>query len=107
MDFHFEGDSVVYHSDLLIERGYVDCGKNEDLFLALAELRNDSDIGQWFKCGGFIFYCEDHDEPDPKTGDYVMKLTESKDDEWYALLPRSECEKLTVEELIEHLDKKK
>lgn len=27
---------------------YIDCGDNENLFLALAALRNDSDYGQWF-----------------------------------------------------------
>lgn len=28
----------------------VDCGTNEELFLALAALRNDSDFMQWFIC---------------------------------------------------------
>ena len=27
---------------------YIDCGENEELFLAIAALRNDSDIYQWF-----------------------------------------------------------
>lgn len=27
---------------------YIDCGENEDLFLAIAALRDDSDINQWF-----------------------------------------------------------
>lgn len=27
---------------------YIDCGKNEELFLAIAALRDDSDINQWF-----------------------------------------------------------
>lgn len=27
---------------------YVDCGENDDLFLAIAALRDDSDIHQWF-----------------------------------------------------------
>ncbi len=29
----------------------IDCGKNEDLFLAIAALRDDSDIHQWFTDG--------------------------------------------------------
>ena len=29
---------------------YIDCGTNEDLFLALAALRDDSDINQYFIC---------------------------------------------------------
>lgn len=32
--------------DYLIKNGYIDCQINEDLFLALAALRNDSDIYQ-------------------------------------------------------------
>lgn len=30
---------------------YIDCGTNEDLFLALASLRNDSDKNQWLTDG--------------------------------------------------------
>ena len=30
----------------------IDCGKNEDLFLAIASLRDDSDIYQWFVVEG-------------------------------------------------------
>ena len=30
---------------------YIDCGENEDLFLAIAALRDDSDIHQWFTDG--------------------------------------------------------
>lgn len=29
---------------------YIDCGTNEELFLALAALRDDSDYMQWFVC---------------------------------------------------------
>ena len=32
----------------LIKNGFVDCGENADLFLAIASLRDDSDINQWF-----------------------------------------------------------
>lgn len=31
-----------------INSGYIDCGENEDLFLGLAALREDSDYMQWF-----------------------------------------------------------
>ena len=30
---------------------YIDCGTNEELFLALAALRDDTDINQWFTDG--------------------------------------------------------
>ena len=36
---------IVYNS---VARSYIDCNENEELFLALASLRNDSDDKQWF-----------------------------------------------------------
>lgn len=36
------------NTESLIEGCYIDCGTNEQLFLALAALRDDSDVNQWF-----------------------------------------------------------
>lgn len=36
----------------------IDCGENEDLFLALAALRSDSDYMQWFTNGIMWYQCE-------------------------------------------------
>lgn len=36
----------------------IDCGENESLFLAIAAIRNDSDIYQWFTDGENWIYCE-------------------------------------------------
>ena len=38
-------------ADTLIKQGFIDCGTNEELFLAIAALRDDSDIHQWFTDG--------------------------------------------------------
>lgn len=35
----------------LASSGFVDCGENEEMFLAIASLRKDSDIHQWFTDG--------------------------------------------------------
>ena len=35
-------------AESLIRDNYIDCGTNEELFLAIAALRNDIDINQWF-----------------------------------------------------------
>lgn len=37
--------SNLYEEDL---EGYIDCGTDEELFLSLASLRDDSDYLQWF-----------------------------------------------------------
>lgn len=36
------------NADKLVEKGFIDCGTDERLFIALAALRDDSDKNQWF-----------------------------------------------------------
>lgn len=36
------------HSTEFVEKECIDCGNNEELFLAIAALRDDTDAGQWF-----------------------------------------------------------
>ena len=51
------GDSLDLTEDGLLKNKFIDCGENEDLFLAIAVLRDDSDFGQLFvmKDGRFEF----------------------------------------------------
>ena len=51
------GDSLDLTEDGLLKNKFIDCGENEDLFLAIATLRDDSDFGQLFvmKDGRFEF----------------------------------------------------
>lgn len=39
--------------------GIIDCGTNEELFLAIAALRDDTDKYQWFIDGDLWFKCDD------------------------------------------------
>lgn len=72
---------------------YIDCGTNEELFIALAALRDDKPDYQWF-------LWEDND------GIYHTEL----EDSWRKYIPNEKWEewwwfevrKATVEELIEH-----
>lgn len=74
---------------------FIDCGINENLFLAIASLRDDTDYGQWF-----IFDAESF-------------LTLKRGD-WMKFIGYDECvinspmwsHKATVQELIEHFSKK-
>ena len=43
--------SGVYSSANFIDNYYLDCGTNEDMFLAIAALRDDSDANQWLTDG--------------------------------------------------------
>lgn len=39
------------NAEMLIEKGFIDCGTNEELFLAIAALRDDTDNNQLFTNG--------------------------------------------------------
>ena len=83
-------------NDAIKKRGVIDCGTNEELFLALAALRDDSDKNQWFICikdleTAFESFYE---------GDFILcKINNfSKPEDGY-------FRKATVEEIIEHFKK--
>lgn len=67
---------------------FIDCGTNEELFLAIAALRDDTDKYQWFTDGDLWFKC----------GDEVCNETI----EYYLNKYGRKIHKATVNELIEH-----
>ena len=81
--------SNIPHPD---ETDSVDCGTNEELFLAIAALRDDTDKNQWFTDGDLWFKC----------GDGVCNETI----EYYFNKYGRKIHKATVEELIEHFKEK-
>jgi hypothetical protein len=79
-------------ADAIKNREMIDCGDNEELFLALAALRDDTDKWQLFIFDGI-------DVPD-----YFLQ----KGDMWICSLDKhlvENCHKATVEEIIEHYGK--
>lgn len=97
-----QGDIVplehgLQEMELIFTYNFIDCGTNEDLFLALAALRDDSDINQWFiyntiknTVGKFEtiewVLCKDNNICNYLNWDNCYKY----------------CHKATVEEIIEH-----
>ena len=84
-----------YHIDVIgyseeIER-MIDCGDNEELFLALAALRDDSNDYQWF------IWQDEVDEGDS----WRQYIPGEKWQEWWWF----EVKKATPEEIIEHFKK--
>lgn len=75
------------------ENGRVDCGTNEDLFLAIAALRDDTDKNQWFV---------DYSTGEDGSSWYLSVLHNIKD----CFQSTEECHKATVEELIKHFNNK-
>ncbi len=90
----------------LIQPGYIDCGINEDLFLALAALRDDTDINQWFVLDTNVSMASENFKP---KGTFILCNRNS----WFHDLDKDgkpslfssqniPAHKATVQELIEH-----
>lgn len=73
----------------------VNCGTNEELFLAIAALRDDSDRFQWF-------IHDDSDWNDNPNIFWYKCESESINDDMALNLMCNDCRKATVEELIKH-----
>ena len=71
----------------------IDCGDNEELFLAIAALRDDSNEHQWFVW--------DFEEGDEGKGDRWKLYDDDPNWSWWIF----EVHKATVPELIEHFIK--
>lgn len=73
-----------------------DCGTNIDLFLALAVLRDDTDIHQWF-----IYDNRDWNDKQPMRGWHLCKQDSIMDDMAFNNMYQ-DCEKATRLEIIAH-----
>lgn len=93
-------DEVSHHGeikDAIKNRGMIDCGTNEDLFLALAALRDDTDKYQWFIYNSMDCTVE------KLRNFYWFKCEEDKiEDMMYWDCMYLNCTKATVKEIIEH-----
>lgn len=82
------------NAEMLIEKGFIDCETNEELFLAIAALRDDTDDSQWFVYPpeNTWFICDDDDINYARAN-----IRDSVQAAWFHC-----SHKATVEELIEH-----
>ncbi len=83
-------NNFICGQDRIPTKDYIDCGNNEDLFLAIAALRDDSNEHQWFVW-----------DDDENEGDKWKLYDNNPNWSWWIF----ECHKATVEELIEHFKK--
>lgn len=79
---------VIRNGHPLKKHGSINCGTNEELFLAIAALRYDTDDSQWFTDGEDWFLCQYL-----KVGMHYQDKPEILFDKWH---------KASVDELIEH-----
>ena len=98
-------DEVSHHGeikDAIKNRGMIDCGTNEELFLALAALRDDTNEHQWF-------IAQDTMWEENYNGEITVYYEEGEWLIWdyYSFMEDmpSDFRKATVEEIIEHFNK--
>lgn len=84
---------VIYDIDTVTKKGRIDCGTNEELFLAIAALRDDTDKYQWFTDGDKWILC-----PKTKFSTYWVY--------YHIDVNTDTVHKATVNELIEHFKTK-
>ena len=83
------------------DKDFIDCKDNEELFLAIAALRDDSDKNQWFVHNNKVFgdsgweFCKDD------KFQMIFYAGEIEDNEYFTDAT-DKFHKATVEELIEH-----
>ena len=98
--FQFTDYSILYTTidgyyvpyKVQVDSSWIDCGPNEELFLSIAALRDDSDKFQYFTNGVFWIKCSQ------------LELKHELDNN-YEEFCVADFHKATVEELIEHFKK--
>ena len=91
-------DEVSHHGeikDAIKNRGMIDCGDNEELFISIAALRDDTDVNQWF-----VMDVEEY--MDINQGDWFLATDRNKGKHIGTQIDPMYCHKATVEEIIEH-----
>jgi hypothetical protein len=99
-DIHLYENSYHFRNSTLYGiTNNIDCGTNEELFIAIASLRDDSDINQWF-----VMDVEEY--MNINQGDWFIATDRTKGKHIGTQIDPMYCHKATVEEIIEHFNKK-
>lgn len=107
-DFKGEWLAANYGMYISVQDGFqhlhpndIDCGTNEDLFLAIASLRDDTDKGQWF-----IYDSMDAVIESFRVYEWLICNEDKIEDMFFYDSLYLNTHKATVQELIEHFSKK-
>lgn len=107
-DFKGEWLAANYGMYISVQDGFqhlhpndIDCGTNEDLFLAIASLRDDTDKGQWF-----IYDSMDAVIERFRVYEWLICNEDKIEDIFFYDSLYLNTHKATVQELIEHFSKK-
>lgn len=83
---------------ILENKEFIDCGDNEELFLSIASLRDDTDINQWF-----IMDVEEY--VNINQGDWFIATDRNGGKHIGTQIEPLYCHKATSEEIVEHFKK--
>lgn len=89
-------------------KSYIDCGTNEELFLALASLRDDTSINQYYWFNDRLFKCEglEFDRVlKNNTANYLLRCRCVDKPMILSCFKERNIKKATVEELIKYFNK--
>ena len=89
----------IQEMELMFTYNFIDCDDNEELFIALAALKDDTDVNQWF-----VMDVEEY--MNINQGDWFIATDRNKGKHIGTQIDPMYCHKATVEELIEHFKKK-
>lgn len=89
--------TIRFESTCYSEKDFIDCGTNEKLFLAIAALRDDTDMHQWFVADKEIHWGGDNKSITP-IGGFIFSLIDN-----YSKIDK-DVHKVTIEELINHFN---
>lgn len=85
---------IIFDIDNVAKRDRIDCDVDEELFLAIAAINNETDINQWFTNSDYScwVFC------DKNSFEYEFEL----DRDIRCMIIKSQFHKATAEELINH-----
>lgn len=99
-----EGITIDYYDSVVskdIINKTIDCGINDELFISLASLRDDTDKNQWF-----IYDNSDWADKDESTRKFIL-CTEDKIENFMCIdCMWNDCKRATTEELIDYFNNK-
>lgn len=98
---------VIYDIDTVTKKGRIDCGTNEELFLAIAALRDDKDEHQLFISDSLLHIAFDDEIGNDHYFTYPSGVIFKWDYHWDNCTIKGEFHKMSVEELINHFKVKK
>ena len=97
----------IQEMELMFTYNFIDCGENEELFLALAALRDDTLINNFYWFNRRLVKCEDKTEKHTFLNGFIAILKCRCVDDPNICFGTEEdfLKKATVEEIIEHFKK--